>query len=198
MTSSNDADRVRTIAAIAYRDCDEAVAIISFLETGNTKEAVQAFAPLEGHLVVLIRKAMLQRLLMTMMRLHDNPGADRETLVRAFQLLAQPDAYCAMAERGDKVRLDAAIEAWRPLSAEAALKKIRAVRNYEAAHSIPSKAGAPRPIINEFSEIANRTIAVVEDLAAGTGVVTVSFSGTRAIWDKRSAAYWSRLQRKSC
>src|SRR5262245_46060097 len=96
---------------------------MSFLAAGNTREAVQAFAPLEGYVPVLIRKAMVQRLLMTIMRLHDSPRTDRETLTGAFLLLEQPQVYSALAERGDKARLGASIKKWRKLSTKAALKK---------------------------------------------------------------------------
>jgi hypothetical protein len=85
---------VRTrIARIAYRDCDEAIAIVSYLEAGNAHEAVQAFAPS----AVDIQKAMFQRLLMTMMVEHDKPCTDRE--IRAFQLLERPHVCSILAGR---------------------------------------------------------------------------------------------------
>ena len=192
-TAIEDDDRVRKIATLCYRDCDEAVAIIEYLEAGNSHDAEAAFLDGHGHLPLLIRKAMMQRLLMSIMRMYDKRHIDRETLPRAFELLNNPIVYRAVCAQGIGLRLDAAIARWKVMQIDPVLTKMRAVRDYELAHTIPSKAGEARPRTMDFFCIARQTIALIEELAAGSGVVSVSFEHARGIWAQRAEAYWARL-----
>jgi hypothetical protein len=188
----DSADRIRRIAAISYRDCDEAVGIIEFLEAGNTLQAEMAFER-EGHIPLLLRAAMMQRLLMSIMRMHDKPGFDRETLSRAFELLADHSVYSFVAEKGAGTRLQAAMARWELLLSDPALVALRNVRDFDVAHAIPSKAGEPRPLIIEVLRVARETIRLTEDLAAGCGVCSVSFAAAQQTWARRAADYWARL-----
>lgn len=186
-------DRVREIAKLCYLACDEAVAIIEFLEAGNTPEVEAAFERGSGHILILVRKAMMQRLLMSIMRMYDKPGSDRETLPRAFELLDEPTVYQAICNLGDKLRLDAAIARWKVMQSDPALTEMRSVRDYELAHTIPSKAGKARPRIMDFFCVARQTITLAEELAAGTGIASVSLDHARGIWAERATTYWARL-----
>jgi len=189
----DDDDRVREIAKLCYLACDEAVAIIEFLETGDTPEVEAAFEHGSGHIPMLVQKAMMQRLLMSIMRMYDKPGSDRETLPRAFELLDKPTVYQAVCVRGEKLRLDAAIARWKLMQSDPALAEMRTVRDYELAHTIPSKAGNARPRIMDFFCVARQTITLTEELAAGGGIVSVSLDHARGIWAERATAYWVRL-----
>jgi hypothetical protein len=192
-SSINDDDRVREIAKLCYVACDEAIAIIELLEAGNTPEIESAFEHASGHIPMLVRKAMMQRLLMSIMRMYDKPGSDRETLPRAFELLNEQTVHLAVSTRGAKPRLDAAMAEWKLMQSDPALAEMRTVRDYELAHTIPSKAGKTRPRIIDFLCVARQTITLAEDLAAGAGVVSVSLENARGIWAERAAAYWARL-----
>ena len=188
-------NQVRDIAALCYRHCDEAVRIIEFLEAGNTPE-VEANYCGGADVANLIRKAMEQRLLMLIMRMHDGAGKDRETLLKAFSLLDDHAVRRDVSkDGGEKLRLDAAIAQWPALKDDTVKEEMRAVRDYESAHNIPSRASI-RPCMSEFMRFSRETIKLVEDLAAGTGVCLVSFDGAQQIWAERAAAYWKCLQRK--
>ncbi|MGH9173302.1 MAG: hypothetical protein ACRD1H_03035 [Vicinamibacterales bacterium] len=198
MPSRHLAGRVRGIAAICYRDCDEAVGIIQFLEAGNTPQAEMAFEG-QGHFPILLRKAMMQRLLLSIMRMYDKPGSDRETLCRALEILKHRAVYSSVARNGDEGRLKAAVARWELLSRDPALVTLRNVRDFDVAHTIPSKAHEPRPRNKEFLCLARETIRLVEDLAAGCGVCSVSLDAAKEIWARRAADYWARLiKRPSC
>ena len=188
-------NQVRDIAALCYRHCDEAVRIIEFLEAGNTPE-VEANYCGGADVANLIRKAMEQRLLMLIMRMHDGAEKDRETLLKAFSLLDDHAVRRDVSkDGGEKLRLDAAIAQWPALKDDTVKEEMRAVRDYESAHNIPSRASI-RPCMSEFMRFSRETIKLVEDLAAGTGVCLVSFDGAQQIWAERAAAYWKCLQRK--
>jgi hypothetical protein len=182
LASLNSTDRIRRIADICYRACDEAVGIMEFLEAGNTPQAQMAFDKGEGHIPLLLRKAMMQRLLMSIMRMHDKPA-----------LLADHTIYSSVAENGDDARLKAAKDRWDLLSRDPALVALRNVRDFDVTHSIPSKAGEARPLIAEFLRVARETIRLTEDLAAGCGVCSVSLDAAHEIWGSRAADYWARL-----
>lgn len=191
--SVGDSNRVREIAKLCYLACDEAVAIIEFLEAGNTPEVEVAFASGGGHFPILVRKAMMQRLLMSIMRMFDTPGSDRETLPRAFELLENSAVYQAVCTLGDSFRLNAAVERWKLMQVDPALVEMRTVRDYELAHTIPSKAGKARPRIMDFFCVARQTITLAEDLAAGSGIAFVSLEHARKIWAARATPYWASL-----
>jgi hypothetical protein len=85
-----------------------------------------------------------------------------------------------------------AYECEKVMQNDSALRELRTVRDYELAHTIPSKAGKARPRIMDFFGIARQTITLVEELAAGTGVASVSLDHAKGIWAQRAAAYWAR------
>jgi hypothetical protein len=192
-SSIDNGDRLRNIAKLCYSACDEAVGIIEFLEAGNAAELLEAaFERGDGHLLILVRKAMMERLLMSIMRMYDQPGSDRETLPRAFALLGDPNVYQPICSGGDKLQLDAAIELWKVMQKDPTLTKLRTVRDFELAHTIPSKAGN-RPQTEPFLRVAQQTITLAEKLAAGTGIACVSLDHAKGIWAKRATAYWSHF-----
>lgn len=192
-SSVGNGNRVREIAKLCYLACDEAVAIVEFLEASNTAEAEATFERGNGHIPILIRKAMMQRLLMSIMRMYDNPGSDRETLPRAFEILDDRTVYQAVCSCGDKLRLDAAIARWKAMQNDPLLTEMRTVRDYELAHTIPSKAGKARPRIMDSFCVARQTIMLAEELAAGTGIASVSLDHAKGIWAQRAAAYWAHF-----
>ena len=188
-------NELRDIASTCYEQCDEAVGIIEFLEAGNTPEVEVKYCG-GNHIANIVRKAMKQRLIMSIMRMHDGAGKDRETLLRAFSLLSDPALRLEVLNLGgDELRLDAAIAMWPALKDNPAEKKMRAVRDFESAHNIPSKVSA-RPTVAEAIRFSKETIKLVEDLAAGTGVSSVAFNGVHLIWGKRAVTYWACLQQK--
>jgi hypothetical protein len=188
------ADRVLEIAKLCYLDCDEAVGIVEFLEAGNRPEVSAAFEPGGGHVPNLITKAMTQRLLMSIMRMYDKPGSDRETLPRAFDLLRDTEVFDAIRIRGDEMRLNEAIRRWKILDNDPTLREMRSIRDYEFAHNIPSMADKSTPRRMNFFRVVQETIILVEDLAAGTGIAFVSLDhATKQIWAKRATTYWHRL-----
>ena len=79
-------NEVQRIAKICYEHCDEAVGIIEFLEAGNTPEVEASYCG-DPYVANIIRNAMKQRLVMSIMRMHDGAGQDRETLLKAFSLM---------------------------------------------------------------------------------------------------------------
>ena len=188
-------NQVKEIAALCFKHCDEAVGIIAFLEAGNTPDVETNYCG-GAHVGKLIRKAMEERLLMLIMRMHDGRGTDRETLLKAFSLLEDQTVRCELSKHGgDETRLDAAIAKWSALKDDAVKEKMRAVRDFQSAHNIPSKA-LSNLCMSEYLRFSRETINLVEDLAAGTGVVSISFDGVRQIWAERAASYWEYLQRR--
>lgn len=188
-------DRIKDIARICYQTSDEAVGIIEFLEAGNTVEAEAALDMQTAPIANVIRKAMFERLVMAVMRMHDKPASDRETLRRAFDLLCDQAVFQNLAVQGDATRLRSALTRWAALANDPRLTVIRNVRDFDVAHIIPSRNSLPRPRIIDFYCVARETIKVVEDLAAGSGICSVSFEAASQVWARRAEAYWSRLMK---
>ena len=186
-------DRIKDIARICYQTSDEAVGIMEFLETGNTTEAEFALDTQTAPIANVIRKAMFERLVMALMRMHDKPASNRETLPKAFDLLRDQAVFQNLAAQGDATRLRLALTRWAALGNDSRLTAIRNARDLDVAHIIPSGNSLPRPRIMDFYGIARETLRVVEDLAAGTGICSVSLEAASQVWTRRAQAYWSRL-----
>ncbi|MBF0270066.1 MAG: hypothetical protein HQL44_15895 [Alphaproteobacteria bacterium] len=188
-------DQVREIARVCYSASDEIVGIIEFLEAGNTVEVSEALMGGSAHVAKVIRKAMMSRLVMSLMRMHDKDGRDREGLRKAFDLLGNEGTFQALAVIGDKARLQKAIERWNLLSTDPRVEAIRNTRDFEIAHHIPLKKSSPRPRMMDLFCIAEQTLTMVEDLAAGVGINSVSFETCRGVWASKVEDYWSSLIR---
>ena len=78
-------NQVKEIAALCFKHCDEAVGIIAFLEAGNTPDVETNYCG-GAHVGKLIRKAIEERLLMLIMRMHDGRGTDRRDTIEGLFL----------------------------------------------------------------------------------------------------------------
>jgi hypothetical protein len=130
-TTEDSCERLRTIAKLAYRDSDEAVGIIEVVEAGNTETSIKALQGRDCSVQMLIRAALVQRLLMSIMRMHDRPSSDRETLPRAFELLEKASVYAAIVSVGDKDSLDRARLRWQAIRGDPMLAVIRNSRDFD-------------------------------------------------------------------
>ena len=187
---------VREIAQTAYLTCQEVVQLLCTFEEGNTAHTCAA---LEGKPFVLvsnlITKALLQRAIMSLMRLHDKASRDRNCLSRAFKILDEQAVVDLLSQTGGNAeRLGAAIESWKNTNNDCVLEKLRNLRDGELAHDIPILSKSSKPTLDELRSAISDTLEVVENLAAGTGVVCVSFSAIREVWKPKAASYWEYLR----
>jgi hypothetical protein len=190
MSISEKLNRLNRMAESFYRDADDAVAVRAFVEASNRAAVVKKFKRGKGHVPILIRKAMLQRLLMTVARLHDRRTADRDCLDHAFHLLEGADVRAKLA--GNRRVVPAARKRWRKLRDDARVKRLRDLRDRAAAHSIPIPYD--HPVSVDLMSVLSDTINIVERLGVATGVIEVPLRYPAVIWRDRVTLFWASVK----
>lgn len=194
------------ISTRTYRDTEDAVVSECILEKGNARNLGPRFDNThEGFVFVYQHKALLGRLLMNLMRLHDRPSNQRECLAQAFELIRDSDVQRELiASQG--VRLQAVYgsdpkdqisdveslwSAFRQTHQDT-LGTLRGYRSSILAHSL-SISPSDLPTYGQLFDILHASEPIVEGLCRLTGVTTVSFSAVREVWNERADAYWGAL-----
>lgn len=169
-----------------------AVALQTHLEVGNEQESVDALATSEeGHTATLIRGAVTESLVLAIQRMSDPGRSDKITLAKVAEQIqvqtTRPDVE-ALSSAAD---VDAFLAAVDTLAHNAALKRLRDVRNYRIAHLILSKGAAA------FYDDLWAGLQLVLDatylLTVCTGISAVSFDADKQVWEGRTRTYWQRL-----
>ncbi|MCG8357481.1 MAG: hypothetical protein MI920_18105 [Kiloniellales bacterium] len=192
MEDQADIERARGIIRRLRIDIEDAIGCRVFFEAGNTAEAVAAFEEGKGHMPILIRSAMLQRWLFTMMRMHDSsPGAD--SLVTLSGLLT-PTARTAMLSPSSIKAIERTTKMMRELRKDNRSKRLSEYRSKALAHTSMSEwPNLDRPAVDDLLGLSRDTEQLIEDLAAAADIATVRLSAVETIWRERAEAYWQRL-----
>jgi hypothetical protein len=173
-----------------YGDADDAVAVRAFVEASQRAAVVKKFRPGQGQVPILIRKAMLQRLLMTVTRLQDRRTADRDCLDHAFHLLEEADVRAKLA--GNRRVVPGARKRWAMLRDDARVRRLRNLRDRAAAHSIPIPYS--HPMFVDLMSVLSDTISIVERLGVATGVIEVPLRYAAVIWRDRATLFWASVK----
>jgi hypothetical protein len=192
---SLDARRVVHVARTQYPFASEGMGIIEFVRVGEKQRVIDSFRKNEGRIPVLIRAALLERLVMAVNRMHDDPARDRDSLPRAFDLLRRPGILDEVASVGDRGQLADALSKWDKLRrSETRLERLRYLRNYYAAHTITARWGTQKATPNDLLPTAKRTFEIAADLAAGCGTNTVPLDAiVKTVWRKAAWDFWNRV-----
>ncbi len=184
--------RSKQLITLLRRDVDDGVSILAFVSVGHTDAAVGAFEAGKGHVPILLRAALLQRLVMTVARLHDSNG-DVDSLPTLFRLLDDPlvrDGFLGAPEF--KEALTFARERWAKFHGDARVERIRLFRNRYLAHTISQKWGFDKPVFGDITDVAAGTFGIVEALSVASGT-SVLLKDVHEIWKERAEDYWRRL-----
>jgi hypothetical protein len=193
MSAAQDGvSRAKQLIALLRRDAEDGVSVLAFISVGQTDAAVGAFDPGKGHVPILVRAALLQRLVMTVARLHDSAG-DVDSLPTLFKLLDDStvrDQFLAGPEFD--ASLTFARERWAKFHGDARVESIRLFRNRYLAHMISQKWGFDTPVFGDITDVAAGTFGIVEALSVASGT-SVLLKHVHEIWKERAEDYWRRL-----
>jgi hypothetical protein len=169
-----------------------AVALHTNLEIGNEQASVDGLSQsYEGRAATVIRGAIIESLVMVTQRMSDPGNSDKLTIAKAAQLLQDPATRSQVGARGDATSITLFLDAAKAMETNAALKRLRKVRNFAIAHLIPSKR--EKAFHADVAEGLKVVLDVTHLLSVGAGTVAMTFDPDRQVWSDRNRAYWNRL-----
>lgn len=128
------------------------------------------------------------------MKACDREGPDRYTIPTAKHLLAVTANFDAVAMRGDRQALTHFLRLADEIKGDYAEARLREFRNFSLVHHIPEKfAKTERAILLHLWDMIDSVQIAVYQLAAGTGIATVTFDADAEVWKERCEDYWRRL-----
>jgi hypothetical protein len=197
VTSAEKIARVKELVSLFRLDAEDGIGTMAMISVGQTKMATQAFEPRKGHIPILVRAALLQRLLMTVTRLHDKMN-EVDSLPVVFDLLADPAVRSGVLPYPElEPPMACACDRWVVLQADARIDRLRLFRNRYLAHSVSKKWGFDKPVFEDITSAAMETFAIVEALGVATATAPSVLKHVAKVWTKRAEEYWGRLARKA-
>ena len=181
---------VREIAAAAFADAIDMLAIIETLEAGNTPDAVAAARSTRTDQVVkCVYRALWSRLVVIVTRAYANARPGDRHAQEAFDLLKDPVVRTELEAMGsDLCALDEAVALWTKCRGDYRRQSIHDFRDKQVAHwGIQNR---PSPVINDIFAVTRATATALERLAQGVGVVTLSVDSQLVDYRDAADRFW--------
>jgi len=182
------------IASRNYASMNEILKIRVFLKYEKGEQIFRSLDAETKTVLLLIKQAMTERIIMNISRMYDTPSGKIENLALAFVILDDPKVISSANDPFNKENLKAAVKQWKNLPLEEERAQIKGLRNFFIAHDIPSKQGAV-PKYRDLYDLVKTTIPIVENLTSGVGVNMNTFDGADEIHKKWVKAFWSHFER---
>jgi hypothetical protein len=185
---------VREIAASAFTDAIEIMAIIVTLEAANQKPAItkslnDADA---GRAAEHIKRALFTRLHFLVSRAYAKSREGDLHSRRAFDLLKDAAVRADVVTAGSDSALAEADTRWGKCIGDHRLPAFLHFRDKYLAHLGEPKDGIPIPTYGEVFGLAEDTARAMEKLAQGAGVVSLSLDSQIPAHEKSAEAFWNK------
>jgi hypothetical protein len=195
MTDVVSIDFLRAIDKSLRVDAERAIALMIFFQFGNeteTVESVRGSAIARG--AILVRSACLESLVLTLSRMCDPGGSEKHSILRASEILSQSEVWEHFTQNGDGGSLELFMSRVAELRSEATLTRVKHLRDYRIAHSIPQKFELVDKLkYDDVGPVFDLTVSSVFALNKGVGSVDVTFDAVAEVWKKHNRAYWEKL-----
>jgi hypothetical protein len=183
---------VREIAKMAFVDAVEILSIIEVLEAANGNGVSQALNEKgAGRAASHIQRALFTRLHIIVARHYLPARKDDLHAARAFELLKNSDVRAGVTSDEREARLAQAEADWEKCCADERLDSYLHLRHKFLAHLAKPKEGVPVPMYGEVLEIARNTANCFNNLANGTGIVTLEVETQITAQKESAAAFWA-------
>lgn len=201
LTTSQKIDRIRENVRTLYSHLDEAVGVKVLCDCGNAPEIENTFEGKhqESRVLILIRNALFERLMMTLMRAHDRPWPDRASLPQIISLLSEPAIQNQIGNNTSQWNVsinDVIQKHWPSLNhnCSTGLKVLRDYRNHRIAHNLTLQ-DLTLPIFDDLFRLLEETEKIVENLASALDMVHISYDSLRKAWEDIAKSYWKMILR---
>jgi hypothetical protein len=182
------ADTVKKIAASAFADAIEMLAIIEVLEAGNIKATPALNAAGAGRAAGHIQRALFTRLHFLVARAYSKSRDGDLHARRAFDLLKSHGVAKEMKNPGD---FAAAKQFWVRCCGDHRLQRFLHFRDKFLAHLGEPEPAQGIPTYGEVFAIARQTATALEKLAHVTGVVSLSLDTQIPSHKESAEKFWA-------
>jgi hypothetical protein len=189
---STEAELVKQISASAFLDAIDLMGCLGVLRESDSITVVRAVKAANATLAaIIVQKALLQRVLMTVERAFAPVKfrSDRHARV-AFQRLSNQNTFNEVARTGSRKHLEQACTTWRSFDTDARRKKLKHYRDKVVAHTAERDPAISVPLVSELRNYAMGTADALARLARGSGVVGFDLAVQTAAYDKSAKAFW--------
>jgi hypothetical protein len=190
---SAEAELVRKISAVAFKDAIDLMACLGVLREGESLGVGPALQTANAFLAAnVVQRALLQQVLMTVERAFapvNRPKSDCHARV-AFEHLSDPKIFDEVAKVGSLKQLQQACATWRTYEADPRRKRLKHYRDKVVAHMGERDPAIPVPLVRELTSYAMGTADALARLARGSGVVGFKLGVQTAAYDKSAKAFW--------
>jgi len=185
---------VREIAASAFTDAIEIMAIIETLEAGNQKPPVtkglnDAGA---GRAAEHIKRALFTRLHFLVSRAYAKSREGDLHARRAFDLLKDPAVRADVVGKATEADMVDAEVQWNKCIGDHRLPAFLHFRDKYLAHLGEPEDGIPLPTYGEVFGLAKDTAQAMEKLAQGAGVVSLSLDSQIPAHKTSAEIFWNK------
>ena len=189
--------RVIEIVKLLRTDAERLVALHEFFEAGKTH--AEALAPFEeGTVVMLLRGALLEAMIIACTRAWDTAQPARYSIPTAQHLLADPATFGAVAAAGECSALSHFLRLADETKETYSNDRLREFQNYKLAHHLPELWGNVEAAkVGHLLDAIDDITRTIHQLCIGTGITSVTLNSVASVWSKRCQEYWRRLMEGS-
>jgi len=176
-------------------DAERAIALRSFFNIGQEPTSIAAVNAFGGaDAAELLRGAVLESIVLAVLRMCDPGGSDKHTISRARELAEAPGVTETFSGQDSEQAFVRFAKSATELESLDAHKKLRAMRNYAVAHKIPTKfQPSGRPLFEDLWKVLELAVEAVGHLGVATQTVGVSMGNVAEVWDARNRFYSNKL-----
>jgi hypothetical protein len=179
------------IADVGFTDAIEIRQIIQALELQNRYEISEALLAVgAGYAAVIIRNALIARLVLLVGRVFDASCNGELHVSRAMELMKDNAVRSEIEARGRKDLLAEAFKRWTKLKSDQRLGRIKKLRDRYAAHLGDFNSVIPTLELQEFFDFSRDTTAVIDMLARATGTRTQCLDSWDEELKESAVAFW--------
>lgn len=196
---------IQELSKKLFLEVNWASALESHIEIGKTKPREPFVGGQAGYILILLHRAIVREMIMSVCRLFDDGAGNRESLVKAFHLLRKPDVRASLIRsEGVRLKFQESVGAEDQLSAledkwkscrknhAYALHRLRSTRDSNLAHNLDT-IPAESPVYNDLFGVLESAREIVGELARIVGTNTNGFAASKAVWNRRAEEYWDVL-----
>jgi hypothetical protein len=191
--STTAAELVKHISASAFLDAIDLMGCLGVLRESDSQTVERAVKAANATLAaIIVQKALLQRVLMTVERAFapSTRKSDRNARV-AFDLLSNQTIFEEVVKMGSRKHLEQACTNWQRYDADPRRDRLKHYRDKVVAHTAERNPAIPVPLVTELRNYATGTADVLARLARGSGIIGFELGLQTAAYDESAKAFWS-------
>ena len=177
-----------------WKEFDRATALRAYFDSCNSMEIVQTIAASNyTETANLLRVAVLESWVMSLSRMTEHEGRDRQNFNLAASLVSKLDFSLLSTESARS--LNSFLRLWESVDAHASRERIKHLRSHAIAHSIRHKLNKKQnPNLRDVQVIHAACARLIQHLGRGLNTTSISALAPKRVWDERVSRFWAAFK----